>query len=64
MSKEEVIQKMVEGQRSHINWHSKQTERLSVGADFFENVGDIEHHEKWIEIYNWALYYLTREQEK
>ena len=61
MTKQEVIQKMVDGQRSHIQWGAKQRNVVSKGKPEVKNVGSAEHHDEWIKVYNWALYYLTRE---
>ena len=58
MTKNEVIQKMIDGQRTHVRWAAKQRELMVSGSNEIPIVGNAEHHDEWIKTYNWALYYL------
>jgi len=62
MTRQEVIQKMRDGRKSHERWADKQNILFSQGKPEIKNVGSAEHHDEWIMIYNWALYYLTQEK--
>lgn len=56
----ELIEQSKVAREIHVLWQVKQQDQLNEGKQLIANVGDVEHHKKWIKYYDEIIEVLEK----